>query len=117
MTLLWLAFGGAGPLHANALGVLTDAWPVIIPPGPGVLCAYGDATTQVQDEAARTYLTMAGDLSDENLTADLMELQVRAGDALLKDNIPASNMRSPIRLICVMRDRLSKSLSTLPKPS
>ena len=85
-----VGFGGAGPLHANALGVLTDAWPVIIPPGPGVLCAYGDATTQVQDEAARTYLTMAGDLSDAQLTADLMELQVRAGDALLKDSIPAS---------------------------
>jgi len=85
-----VGFGGAGPLHANALGILTDAWPVIIPPGPGVLCAYGDATTQVQDEAARTYLTMAGDLSDEKLTADLMDLQVRAGDALLKDNIPAS---------------------------
>ena len=60
-----VGFGGAGPLHANALGILTDAWPVIVPPGPGVLCAYGDATTQVQDEAARTYLTMAGDLSDD----------------------------------------------------
>jgi len=85
-----VGFGGAGPLHANALGILTDAWPVIIPPGPGVLCAYGDATTQVQDEAARTYLTMAGDLSDAKLTADFLELQVRARDALLKDNIPAS---------------------------
>ena len=85
-----VGFGGAGPLHANALGILTDAWPVIIPPGPGVLCAYGDATTQVQDEAARTYLTMASDLSDAKLTSDLHELQVRAGNALLKDNIPAS---------------------------
>jgi N-methylhydantoinase A len=45
-----VAFGGAGPLHANAMGTLTDSWPVIIPPGPGVLCAYGDATTAVQDE-------------------------------------------------------------------
>ena len=85
-----VGFGGAGPLHANALGILTDAWPVIIPPGPGVLCAYGDATTQVQDEAARTYLTMASDLSDAKLISDLHELQVRAGNALLKDNIPAS---------------------------
>ena len=85
-----VGFGGAGPLHANALGILTDAWPVIIPPGPGVLCAYGDATTQVQDEAARTYLTMASDLIDAKLTSDLHELQVRAGNALLKDNIPAS---------------------------
>ena len=29
-----VGFGGAGPLHANALGILTGAWPVIIPPGP-----------------------------------------------------------------------------------
>ncbi len=85
-----VGFGGAGPLHANALGILTDAWPVIIPPGPGVLCAYGDATTQVQDEAARTYLTMANDLSDAKLASDLSELQTRASEALLKDNIPTS---------------------------
>tara|TARA_B100001093_G_scaffold511510_1_gene579550 strand:- start:5662 stop:7743 length:2082 start_codon:yes stop_codon:yes gene_type:complete len=85
-----VGFGGAGPLHANALGILTNAWPVIIPPGPGVLCAYGDATTQVQDEAARTYLTMASDLSDTQLTEDLHELRARASDALLRDNIPLS---------------------------
>jgi N-methylhydantoinase A len=30
-----VGFGGAGPLHANALGILTEAWPVIVPPGPG----------------------------------------------------------------------------------
>jgi len=83
-----VGFGGAGPLHANALGILTEAWPVIIPPGPGVLCAYGDATTQVQDEAARTYLTMAGDLTDEQLLADLRELQRRAGESLVADGIP-----------------------------
>lgn len=83
-----VGFGGAGPLHANALGILTNAWPVIIPPGPGVLCAYGDATTQVQDEAARTYLTMAGDLSDAQLLADLGELQSRAGESLVADGIP-----------------------------
>ena len=85
-----VGFGGAGPLHANALGILTNAWPVIIPPGPGVLCAYGDATTQVQDEAARTYLTMAGDLTDEQLLADLRELQQRAGESLLADGIPVA---------------------------
>jgi N-methylhydantoinase A len=86
-----VGFGGAGPLHANALGILTSAWPVIVPPGPGVLCAYGDATTQVQDEAARTYLTMAGDLTDDQLLADLRELQVRAGESLLADGIPAAD--------------------------
>lgn len=82
-----VGFGGAGPLHANALGILTEAWPVIIPPGPGVLCAYGDATTQVQDEATRTYLTLAQDTSAETLLADLAELRGRAAESLIADGI------------------------------
>jgi N-methylhydantoinase A len=86
-----VGFGGAGPLHANALGILTNAWPVIIPPGPGVLCAYGDATTQVQDEATRTYITMAEEISAEQLLADLVELQHRAGESLVADGIPADD--------------------------
>ncbi len=49
-----IAFGGAGPLHANALAKLINSWPVIVPPGPGVLCAYGDATTRLRNEASRT---------------------------------------------------------------
>ncbi len=83
-----VGFGGAGPLHANALGVLLDSFPVIVPPGPGVLCAYGDATTQVQDEAARSYATMASALTTEQLREDLHALRERAAESLLKDGIP-----------------------------
>jgi N-methylhydantoinase A len=86
-----VGFGGAGPLHANALGILTGAWPVIIPPGPGVLCAYGDATTQVQDEAARSYVTMAVDATTEQLLDDLHKLQNRATESLNTDGIPESD--------------------------
>jgi N-methylhydantoinase A len=82
-----VGFGGAGPLHANALGILTEAWPVIVPPGPGVLCAYGDATTRVQDEAARTYITMASDLTTERLADDLLTLKARASESLIEDGI------------------------------
>jgi len=82
-----VGFGGAGPLHANALGILTEAWPVIVPPGPGVLCAYGDATTRVQDEAARTYITMASDLTTEKLADDLLALKSRASESLIEDGI------------------------------
>ncbi|MDG1655295.1 MAG: hydantoinase/oxoprolinase family protein [Luminiphilus sp.] len=82
-----VGFGGAGPLHANALGILTEAWPVIVPPGPGVLCAYGDATTRVQDEAARTYITMASDLTSDKLADDLLDLKGRASESLIQDGI------------------------------
>ena len=82
-----VGFGGAGPLHANALGILTEAWPVIVPPGPGVLCAYGDATTRVQDETARTYITMASDLTADKLADDLLGLKGRASESLIQDGI------------------------------
>ena len=82
-----VCFGGAGPLHANAMGILSDAWPVIIPPGPGVLCARGDATTSVQDEATRTYIKKAEDVTKDQLIADLKVLEARAGQALIDDGI------------------------------
>jgi N-methylhydantoinase A len=83
-----VAFGGAGPLHGNAMGILTDSWPVIVPPGPGVLCAYGDATTAIQDEASRTYVSMAEDLTPGQLMDDLEELRDRAAVSLIADGIP-----------------------------
>lgn len=84
-----VAFGGAGPLHGNAMGILTDSWPVIVPPGPGVLCAYGDATTQIQDEASQTYVSRADELTTEQLLADLEELRERASVSLNEDGIAA----------------------------
>lgn len=86
-----VCFGGAGPLHGNAMGTLADAWPVIIPPGPGVLCARGDATTSVQDEATRTYIQMADDVTKEQLLDDLKVLEGRAAQALIDDGIEKSD--------------------------
>ncbi len=77
-----VAFGGAGPLHANALGKLTGAWPVIVPPSPGVLCALGDATTSLRDESARTVLRRFADLSGSELVGLLGELAEDAGSSL-----------------------------------
>ena len=87
-----VGFGGAGPLHANALGVLSNSFPVIVPPGPGVLCAYGDATTQIQDEATRSYLKMAQDISNDEFLSDLHDLKEKASVSLLNDGVSASDL-------------------------
>lgn len=84
-----VGFGGAGPLHANALGILTDAWPTIIPPGPGVLCAYGDATTEVRDEASRTFVKLLKNTTAQELQTTLVELRERASATLIADGIDA----------------------------
>ena len=83
-----IAFGGAGPLHANALGKLMGAWPVIIPPSPGVLCAYGDATTRVTDEASRSVVRQFSEITKESVGEILNELEARAHTELDAEGVP-----------------------------
>ncbi|HYY12122.1 MAG TPA: hydantoinase/oxoprolinase family protein, partial [Kineosporiaceae bacterium] len=73
-----VAFGGAGPLHANALAKLLGSWPVLVPPSPGVLCAYGDATTSLRDESARTFIRRFSETSDAEVRSALAELAEEA---------------------------------------
>ena len=91
-----VAFGGAGPLHANALGRLTGAWPVIVPPSPGVLCALGDATTSARSESARTVLRRFADVDD--LHAILDELAAEAGGALAAQGVPVEQQTTAFQV-------------------
>ncbi|HZG88732.1 MAG TPA: hydantoinase/oxoprolinase family protein, partial [Pseudonocardia sp.] len=86
-----VAFGGAGPLHANALGKLTGAWPVIVPPSPGVLSALGDATTSKRAESARTVLSRFADLTGDRLADVLRELATEAGGRLAGQGVPEAD--------------------------
>ncbi|KAJ5106415.1 hypothetical protein N7456_003090 [Penicillium angulare] len=58
-----VAFGGAGPMHANAVGKLLGAWPVIIPPSPGILCAQGDVTTKLRHEQSATFIRLVSEVT------------------------------------------------------
>ncbi|MCH1491415.1 MAG: hydantoinase/oxoprolinase family protein [Luminiphilus sp.] len=87
-----IGFGGAGPLHANALGRLMNSWPVVIPPGPGVLCAYGDATTRVRDEASRTYIRRFADTTTTDLTKIYNDLAAKALKTLDQQGVPAKEI-------------------------
>jgi N-methylhydantoinase A len=91
-----VAFGGAGPLHANALGRLTGAWPVIVPPSPGVLCALGDATTSARSESARTVLRRFAEVDD--LRAILDELAAEAGRALAEQGVPVEQQTTAFQV-------------------
>lgn len=86
-----MAFGGAGPLHANALARLTGAWPAIIPRGPGVLCAYGDATTQIRNEASRTFIRRFSELEAGEITGLFADIEHKALETLVAENVPPSD--------------------------
>ena len=83
-----IGFGGAGPLHANALGKLMNSWPVIIPPGPGVLCAYGDATTRVRDEASRTFIRRFSQTTVPQVVKVFDKLAAQAEKTIEKEGVP-----------------------------
>ena len=83
-----IAFGGAGPLHANALGRLMGSWPVIIPPGPGVLCAYGDAATRIRDESSRTFIRRFPNTTADEVLGIMRELGAQATATLDAEKVP-----------------------------
>jgi N-methylhydantoinase A len=89
-----IAFGGAGPLHANALAKLINSWPVIVPPGPGVLCAYGDATTRLRNEASRTLVQRFENLSDPQVRSILADLGSDAAKALAAEGVESAGQET-----------------------
>jgi N-methylhydantoinase A len=49
-----LAFGGAGPVHASAVGALLQSTSVIFPPNASVLSAFGTLVTSVRFDLVRS---------------------------------------------------------------
>jgi N-methylhydantoinase A len=82
-----MGFGGAGPLHVNAVAKLMGSWPAVSPVSPGVLCALGDATTRMRTETARSFSKLAKDTSIADLEAVLDEMAAQTRGELLADGI------------------------------
>jgi N-methylhydantoinase A len=95
-----VGFGGAGPLHANALVKLIGASPLIIPSAPGVLSAYGFIAADVQNEFARTYLRT----SDVTTAAEMREavdaLVAEAGEWLTGEEVAGADQKFEVYADC-----------------
>lgn len=87
-----MGFGGAGPLHANAVGRLMGSYPVIIPNSPGVLCALGDASTRMRAEAARSFSMRRSQTSDAEVKAAFEALAVQAAQELEAEGVAPDQM-------------------------
>ncbi len=73
-----VAYGGAGPLHANAVAKIMGSFPVLVPPAPGLLCAIGDLVADFRDEFARTYIRILDEADPAEVGGILDELGGRA---------------------------------------
>ncbi|PXW73401.1 N-methylhydantoinase A [Blastomonas natatoria] len=82
-----MGFGGAGPLHVNAVARLMGSWPAISPVSPGVLCALGDATTRMRTETARSFSRLASQTTLDELGGILDEMAAQIGDELVAEGV------------------------------
>lgn len=87
-----MGFGGAGPLHANAVGKLMGSYPVVVPLSPGVLCALGDATTRMRTETARSLSKRVSETSPAEVIATLSEMAEQVRAELIADGVPAGEV-------------------------
>jgi N-methylhydantoinase A len=87
-----MGFGGAGPLHVNAVARLMGSWPAVSPVSPGVLCALGDATTRMRTEAARSFARLA----PQTDTAELVSALEQMGHGIVAELEAEGNARADI---------------------
>jgi len=82
-----MGFGGAGPLHVNAVARLMGSWPAVSPVSPGVLCALGDATTRMRTETARSFSRRFEGTDADEVMALLDEMAAQTRGELLSEGI------------------------------
>ncbi|MEM7115983.1 MAG: hydantoinase/oxoprolinase family protein [Chloroflexota bacterium] len=93
-----VAFGGAGPVHANRLAEAMEMPTTIIPLSPGTTSALGLLVTDLKHEFSRNFIqavspdagATAVPTRIETIYTDLSRL---GQDALAKDGVPTANMQ------------------------
>ena len=84
-----VAFGGAGPLHGNAMAILAGCYPVIVPPTPGVLSALGFLYSDIKNEFAHTLIRTMDEVRAEEVADALAGLGEEARVWLGNEGVPA----------------------------
>ncbi|UVO50489.1 hydantoinase/oxoprolinase family protein [Sphingomonas sp. SUN019] len=89
-----MGFGGAGPLHVNAVARLMGSYPAVSPVSPGVLCALGDATTRMRTETARSLSKRLSETSADEVIATLKTMERQVRDELIADGIDEAEIET-----------------------
>lgn len=82
-----VAFGGAGPMHASALGRLVGSKLVVLPPKPGVMSAFGFLSSDIQNEFPETYLRIAEETPASHLKERVEALIAEADEWLAGEGV------------------------------
>ena len=87
-----MAFGGAGPVHAQAIAKALKIRKIVCPRGAGVASALGFLSSPVSFEYAKSYLHPLNGLDDDALAAVFEELAAQGRETLDKAGMPADSV-------------------------
>ncbi|HTY80703.1 MAG TPA: hydantoinase/oxoprolinase family protein [Candidatus Bathyarchaeia archaeon] len=88
-----VAFGGAGPVHANALARDLGIPTVLVPPSPGIASAVGMLATDIRHEFVATRRLRLDGLAPATLEALFAEFLAEGEARLVRDGVPLAERR------------------------
>jgi N-methylhydantoinase A len=86
-----LAYGGAGPTHAFLLAREVGIRTVVVPPGPGTLCALGCLLADLRVDFVRTVYAELTEERVAELAGELVALERQAGEWLADEQVPPAD--------------------------
>jgi N-methylhydantoinase A len=88
-----VAFGGAGPLHANALARELGIPTILIPPSPGIASALGMLMTDLTHEFVATRRQLLANLEPPALVALFGNYEAQGDDVLAAEGVAPAQRR------------------------
>lgn len=88
-----VAFGGAGPLHANALAREMKIPRLLLPPSPGVTSALGLLVGDIKHPFVQSYIRTMSKADVEHMVRVLTEFEERGRKVLMSEGVAPERMR------------------------
>ncbi len=108
----FVAFGGAGPMHAAAIADELDIETVVVPSHPGNFSAMGLVMAKMRRDATATYLERSSTIDSADLRGRLGEMAEGVVDRLLGDGV----RKESISLSCFLEMRCLGQAHEIPVP-
>ena len=89
---LLVAFGGAGPVHANRLAAELEIPTALIPMSPGTASAMGLLVTDIEHDYSVSLIRRADQLDAAAAEESFAQLRAQGETALRRDSIPGEEM-------------------------
>jgi N-methylhydantoinase A len=83
-------FGGAGPMHGTPVARDLGIRHLLLPPNPGILCAFGLLVSDLRHDLLETHVRPLQDFSFEEAGPILERLHASAQELLERDGVPSA---------------------------